>query len=458
MDDETIYGKIIASISAKKAKELKRICNYNIITIELRPYKIEFDIKEFFTKNKITDKKEKEHLTRLQDKYITCSIGLYKTMKERNIKHVITFHDFINNCKFFSYILKKITNFNIQYIDGSMNIKTRKNIIDNFQDINYSILCSAKVLQEGVDIPKCDGIIFIDPKTSIIDTVQSLSRCLTKTDEFKEGNIMIPFDEKIDLINDEYTNNTRLILRNLVENDENLKEFFKEIIILDLDNMTEKEINLLEELKIKYKIDVNSKIIKDLREISYSTFTEARKIIKEKYTHFHDYQYNVINDFQDSGILLPINANIIYKKFGWISWEHYLGLENEMTNRRIKMIIYKENEIRKKKNMEIIDSKDKFNKFINENPELGIPLINVEYDNWIKFLLKDFDKIVEQYYKKNVLIDIFIKYQIYNKEKYIECMNYDKKLINYEYIINGFYNDSTSFNINDFYITRKKRR
>jgi predicted helicase len=339
-----------------------------------------------------------------------------------------------------------------------MNIKTRKNIIDNFQDINYSILCSAKVLQEGVDIPKCDGIIFIDPKTSIIDTVQSLSRCLTKTDEFKEGNIMIPFDEKIDLINDEYTNNTRLILRNLVENDENLKEFFKEIILLDLDNMTEKEINLLEELKIKYKIDVNSRIIKDLREISYSTFTEARKLIKEKYTHYHDYQYNVINDFKDTGILLPIHANIIYKKFGWISWEHYLGLENEMTNRRIKMIIYKENEIRKKKNMEIIDSKDKFNKFINENPELGIPLINVEYDNWIKFLLKDFDKIVEQYYKKNVLIDIFIKYQIYNKEKYIECMNYDKKLINYEYIINGFYNDSTSFNINDFYITRKKRR
>jgi predicted helicase len=227
MDDEAVYGKIIVSVSAKKAKELDRICNYNIITVELKPYRIEFNIDDFFNKNKIQDKKERENLKKLQDKYIASAIGLCETMKTRSIKHVITFHDFINNCKFFSYILKKISNFdinNINCISGLMNMETRKTIIDHFQNQDYSILCSAKVLQEGVDIPKCDGIIFIDHKTSIIDTVQSLSRCLTKTDNYKEGNIMILYDEKTDLINDEYTNNTRLVLRNLVENDDNLKE------------------------------------------------------------------------------------------------------------------------------------------------------------------------------------------------------------------------------------------
>ena len=59
MDDENIYGKIIAIVSAKKAKELKRICNYKIITIELSPVKMNIDIEDFFKRNNITDPKEK---------------------------------------------------------------------------------------------------------------------------------------------------------------------------------------------------------------------------------------------------------------------------------------------------------------------------------------------------------------------------------------------------------------
>jgi hypothetical protein len=206
-------------------------------------------------------------------------------------------------------------------------------------------------------------------------------------------------------------------------------------------------------------VDVNSKLIKDLREISFSTFEEARKVICGKYTHYHDYQYNVINDFKDTEYMLPVNANIIYKKFGWISWEHYLGLENDMTHRKIKMIIHKENELRIKKNMEIIDTKKKFENFIRENYELGIPLIKVIDDNWIKFLLKNYNDLTEKYYKKDILQEIFNKYDICNKEKYLECMIHDEKLINYEYIINGFYNDSNYiFNINNYYNIKRKRR
>jgi len=51
-------------------------------------------------------------------------------------------------------------------IDGKT--PNREHIIQNFQDIDYSILCSARVLQEGVDIPKCDGVIFIDIKLLLL--------------------------------------------------------------------------------------------------------------------------------------------------------------------------------------------------------------------------------------------------------------------------------------------------
>ena len=66
-----------------------------------------------------------------------------------------------------------------------------------------------------------------------------MSRCLTKSSEKngidiieKEGNVMIPYDDKTNLLNDEYTNNLRLVLRNIIEIDDNLKAFFKELLTL----------------------------------------------------------------------------------------------------------------------------------------------------------------------------------------------------------------------------------
>ena len=453
MDDENIYGKIISVVSAKKAKELNRICDYNIITIELTAINIDINIDEFFRENNITDKKQRDNLNALKDKYVMCAVGLYKTMEINNIKHVITFHDLIINCKFFKSICHKIcTNYNVNHIDGET--PNRLEMINKFELIDKSILCSAKVLQEGVDIPKCDGVIFIDIKTSIIDTIQSLSRCLTKIDD-KIGYIMIPYDDKTDLLNDQYTNNLRLMLRNIVEIDDNLKEFFKEILKFDFDNMNVGNNLILEELKLKYQVHVNSKIIKELREISYETYYNAKKLIKNKYTHENDYKMNVINDFID--IKLPVDARIIYKSFGWKSWDDFLGLENEMSIRKIKSIIQKENENRKKKNIAIIDTRDKYEQFVIENKNLELLLeLEVEYGNWIKFLLKNYDELVENHYKLDELNEIFKNYKISNKSQYEEKTLIDNKLIKYEYISNGFYNETNiGININDYYYIEK---
>jgi len=475
MDDEQIYGKIIACVSAKKAKELNRICNYNIITIELKPIEMYFNINEFFTENNITEEKIRKRLDEIKDKYLMCALGLFETIKQRKIKHVITFHDYIINCIFFRTILQKICNYNVAFINGNMNIEQRNEIINNFQNIDYSILCSARVLQEGVDIPKCDGIIFIDIKRSIIDTIQSLSRCLTYIPE-KEANIMIPFDDKTDLLNDEYTNNLRLVLRNLAENDENLKEFFEEVSNIDINNSSESLLQKLEELKIRYKIDVNSKIINELKEICYETYFSAKKLIVGKYTHPEDYRINVKKDFKD--INLPLEPNIIYKRFGWKGWDDYLGLESQITTRKIKSIIHRENENRLKlnielidvkdkyiefanKNIELIDVKDKYIEFANKNKELGLPLdFEPENGNWIRFLLKNYDELVEEHYKIDELKGIFENYKISNEKQYREKSLIDIKLIKYEYISNGFYYESKNgFNINNiYYIESKKKR
>ena len=177
MDDENIYGKTIVCVSAIKAKELGRICPYKIMTIKTTPIEITFDIDTFFKENKLTEYQIKK-IIKLKDRYIMFAKGLIE------IKHVITFHEYIINCKFFSEILNNINTTeniltNVDYITGNDNRIDRLRIIKDFETKDYSILCSAKVLQEGVDIPRCDGVIFIDNKTSNIDITQSLSRCFS---------------------------------------------------------------------------------------------------------------------------------------------------------------------------------------------------------------------------------------------------------------------------------------
>ena len=107
MDDENIYGKTIVSVSAIKAKELGRICPYKIMTIKTTPIEITFDIDTFFKENKLTEHQIKK-LKKLKDRYIMFAKGLIDCMRTNNIRHVITFHEYIINCKFFSEILQEM--------------------------------------------------------------------------------------------------------------------------------------------------------------------------------------------------------------------------------------------------------------------------------------------------------------------------------------------------------------
>jgi hypothetical protein len=346
MDDENIYGKTIASVSAIGAKKLNRICPYKIMTIKAIPIEIEFDIEKFFEDNKLKEN-QKKRLIELKDRYIMFAKGLIDCIRKNEIKHVITFHEYIINCKFFCQILKHIDKEkilkNTEYISGCDNKKLRNEIIDDFQKDDYSVLCSAKVLQEGVDIPKCDGVIFIDNKTSNIDITQSLSRCLTYL-ENKNAYIMIPYIDGEDLKNDVKTNDLRLLLRNISEIDENVQEYFKEYNKIKGNSESENTEKELKELNIKYNINIELNFIEQMREISYLPYKQAKEFVNGRFDDHIDYKNRIEELSKD----LPIDADIIYNRFGWKNWNDYLGLENKMTLSRISKLIQNENERRKK--------------------------------------------------------------------------------------------------------------
>ena len=84
--------------------------------------------------------------------------------------------------------------------------KSRKEILENFgNNNNIQILFSVRILDECIDIPKCDSIYITYPSKSKIRTIQRLCRCIRidKLNKFKQGNIYIwctEYDEILDTL------------------------------------------------------------------------------------------------------------------------------------------------------------------------------------------------------------------------------------------------------------------
>ena len=84
----------------------------------------------------------------------------------------------------------------IEHVDGTYNAKSRGVLLDWLKadagEHTCRILTNARCLSEGVDVPTLDAIMFLHPRKSQIDVVQSVGRVMRKTDTKKMGYVILP--------------------------------------------------------------------------------------------------------------------------------------------------------------------------------------------------------------------------------------------------------------------------
>lgn len=84
----------------------------------------------------------------------------------------------------------------IEHVDGTFNAKTRGALLDWLKadagDNVCRILTNARCLSEGVDVPALDAIMFLHPRKSQIDVVQSVGRVMRRADGKKMGYVILP--------------------------------------------------------------------------------------------------------------------------------------------------------------------------------------------------------------------------------------------------------------------------
>jgi len=84
----------------------------------------------------------------------------------------------------------------LQHVDGTMGAKERAAKLDwlkeNHGDAVCRILTNARCLSEGVDVPALDAVLFMHPRKSQIDVVQSVGRVMRRAPGKNMGYVILP--------------------------------------------------------------------------------------------------------------------------------------------------------------------------------------------------------------------------------------------------------------------------
>lgn len=236
MDDTTIYGDVIYNYSFKMAIENKQLCDYKIIA----PLINNDGFLDVVKKNKfILDKNICKDP--IESRYYMTAYLICRSINENKLTHILTFNNTNDNAKRIHEILVNILKqlkieCNCYYLTGETNMKKRRKVVVQFIKDKCAIISSARIFQEGINIPIVDCVCFVDNKMSVIDTVQSVGRVLRLHKNKTIGYVIIPTIIDIDSDNSSILDasendfkNIRSILRSLGTIDERIIDEFKTV-------------------------------------------------------------------------------------------------------------------------------------------------------------------------------------------------------------------------------------
>lgn len=85
----------------------------------------------------------------------------------------------------------------VRHVDGGDNAQTRRRELDWLRDSaddpsTCRMLSNARCLSEGVDVPALDGVVFMNPRKSVVDVVQAVGRVMRKSPGKEYGYVVLP--------------------------------------------------------------------------------------------------------------------------------------------------------------------------------------------------------------------------------------------------------------------------
>lgn len=434
MDNVEQFGENLFEYNTSTAINDNILTDYSILSLVCTNQEVELMIKN----NKLI--KYKKEFDEKESQYLANILLILKKIHDGTINHLITYHNTLSRsrkfCEFLNIINKLIYKDDIfvDTFDGTTCMNKRNKIIRDFVNSPKSILCSARVLNEGVNIPIVDSVCFVDDRNSTIDIQQCCGRAIRKYKGKKHAYIIIPtFIESLEdeELNEKSFGNTIRILKAMKNTDDSIVDYF-----LLKDN--EKKANIRKPIQYEYigtlkksneiQFDkwtntIDSKIIKIIgnndikRNLLFEFVNKFKRIPKEydeyngiKIGCFYGHQKEKINN-NLSQLYLKLSTNSIIKE----NLDKYLSAKGTHVNMETKVKM-------------IIDYVNKYNKFPKQTEIYDGMKIGQFFDN-IKANLTSLDVNLYEKIQTNLMLKQYIDNYLKNKElnKKIIKLSFQKK-------------------------------
>lgn len=199
MDDEKVYGPEFHRLSFSKSVHDELLTDYKVMI-----FMIEKEDKE--------DKEETDLPAMIQGikkalaKDISPNDYDFIADDKDSMRRAVAFSNTIAGSKKFMNIFTNQANqitddsmltFRVHHVDGTTPASERSSRLrwlasSSHEDSECRILTNARCLCEGVDVPALDAVIFLNPRSSEIDIVQSVGRVMRKSKGKKFGYVILP--------------------------------------------------------------------------------------------------------------------------------------------------------------------------------------------------------------------------------------------------------------------------
>lgn len=208
MDDETLYGPEFHRLGFGEAVSRGLLTDYRVLVLAVDETSVNRNFQRLLT--------DEEGELKIDDvaKIVGCWNGLSHRGQHTDdapvpaMQRAVAFASNIKESQRVASMFEKITDelatseddgglvCRAEHVDGTMNVTERARKLNWLEatpeEDEARILTNARCLSEGVDVPSLDAVMFLNPRNSQVDVVQSVGRVMRKAQDKDYGYIILP--------------------------------------------------------------------------------------------------------------------------------------------------------------------------------------------------------------------------------------------------------------------------
>lgn len=202
MDDPAVFGPVAHELRFSKALVDGLLTDYRVLVLGIDDAEVAAMVE---SRRILTLDSEDDTTTDAAT--LAAAIATYRTLTEHGARRLVSYHSRIARAENFARLLTTLppslianlgtVQVSAHAVKGTMPAGKRREVLkrlthDTTGSDRACIVANARCLTEGVDIPTLDGVIFVDPRRSRIDVIQSVGRAIRLAENKSRGLVIIP--------------------------------------------------------------------------------------------------------------------------------------------------------------------------------------------------------------------------------------------------------------------------